>query len=251
MPNDATGFRMYDEFAHLWTQISAPEEYADEAEILLDLVFELLGKERGEFRPSMLEMGVGGGNNLCHMTPWVDAVAADISPQMLAVSQALNPGVKHVIGDMRSMRLEKKFDVVLVHDAISYITTEADLLATFETARTHLEPGGVFITGPDWLRGVTEIPNISSKLGGFGELSYTEFVHDPDPTDTEIEIIFTYFIKDQEGSVRVEEDRHRHGLFGMETWLKLMRHAGFEPNARRYPSEASSGAGYHFTGIAK
>ncbi|MDA0677408.1 MAG: class I SAM-dependent methyltransferase [Chloroflexi bacterium] len=242
---------MYDEFSHLWTQISAPEGYADEAEILLDLAFELLGRERGEFRPSMLEMGVGGGNNLCHMTEHVDAVAADISPQMLTVSQALNPGVEHVIGDMRSMRLGRKFDFALVHDAVSYITTEADLLATFETARAHLEPGGVFIAGPDWLRGVTEIPNISSKLGEPGELSYTEFVHDPDPADTEIEIIFTYFIPNEDGSVRVEEDRHRHGLFEMETWLKLMRRAGFEPNARRYPSEASSGAGYHFTGIAK
>jgi hypothetical protein len=251
MPSDATGFRMYDEFSHLWTQISAPEGYADEAEILLDLLFELLCKERGEFRPSMLGMGVGGGNNLRHMTPWVDAVAADISPQMLAVSKVLNPGTKHVIGDMRSMRLGKTFDLVLVHDAISYITTEADLLATFETARVHLEPGGVFIAGPDWLRGVTEIPNISSKLGGFGELSYTEFVHDQDPNDTEIEIIFTCYIPNEDGSFRVEEDRHRHGLFGMETWLKLMRRAGFEPNARRYPSDASSGAGYHFTGIAK
>jgi SAM-dependent methyltransferase len=250
MTQHMTGFRMYDEFAHLWTQISAPEGYADEAEILRDLLFELLDKEPGRDRPAVLEMGVGGGNNLCHMTEYVDAVAADISHAMLSVSQELNPEAEHVVGDMRSMRLDRKFDAVIVHDAISYMLTEGDLLRTFETARAHLEPGGVFIAGPDWLAGVTEIPNISSKLGEPGMLSYTEFVHDPDPADTEIELIFTFFIPQPGGSVKVEEDRHRHGLFPIETWLKLLRRAGFEPNSRRYPSEASSGAGYHFTGIA-
>ena len=244
---------MYDEFSQLWAQISAPEDYAEEAAVLREVMFEILQDEhdRSEpYRPRVLELGVGGGNNLSHMTDFVDAVAADISPQMIEVSQRLNPGIEHVIGDMRDMRLDRIFDVVIIHDAISYLVTVDDLRRTFQTARAHLEPGGVFIAGPDWMKGVTPIPNLSCKLGKPGELSYTEYVHDPDPNDTEIEVIFTFYIPDSDTGVRVEEDRHRHGLFPLETWLLTLRDAGFESGTRRYSPDVSSGSGYHITGIA-
>lgn len=242
---------MYEEFSHLWTQISAPEEYAEEAGLLTDVLFDLLGLEPGERRPTMLEMGVGGGNSLSHMTDFFDAVATDLSPDMLAVSEKVNPSVEHMVGDMRSLRLSRKFDAVIVLDAISYMLTEQDLRDTFETARAHLDAGGVFIAGPDWLEGVTPVPNLSCKLGKRGELSYTEFVHDPDESDTEIEIIFSYFMKQPDGSVKVEEDRHRHGLFPLETWLRIMSESGFEEGTRRYPSETTGGSGYYITGVAK
>ena len=66
-----------------------------------------------------------------HLTGDVQATAVDISPQMLANSQALNPDVEHHVGDMRSVRLGRRFQAVLIHDAISYMLTEEDLSATF------------------------------------------------------------------------------------------------------------------------
>lgn len=244
---------MYDEFSHLWTQITAPEDYAAEAAVLRDVLFELLeGGHSGSTskRPSVLELGVGGGNNLSHMTDFVDAVAADISPQMLDVSKRLNPEVEHIIGDMREMRLNRTFDAVIIHDAISYILTVADLRRTFQTARAHLEPGGVLIAGPDWIKGVTSVPNLSCKLGKPGELSYAEFVHDPEPGDTEVEVIFTFYIPESNGRIRVEEDRHRHGLFPLESWLLAVGESGFESGTRRYSTNISGGSGYYITGIA-
>lgn len=257
MTNDSTGYRMYDEFSHLWTQITSPEDYAEEAAELREALFDLLQAGPAPYRPTVLEMGVGGGNNLSHLTDFVDAVAADISAQMLEVSKKLNPDVEHVLGDMRSMKLDRKFDAVIIHDAISYILTVDDLRRTFETARAHLEPDGVLIAGPDWIKGVTPFPNLSCKLGKQGELSYAEFVHDPDPDDTEIEVIFTYYMPGQESDgpggrqvIRVEEDRHRHGLFPLETWLLTLRDAGFESGTRRYPTDISGGSGYYITGVA-
>ena len=244
---------MYDEFSHLWTQITAPEDYAEEAAVLRDVLFELLevgASSSTSYRPSVLELGVGGGNNLSHMTDFVDAVAADISPQMLDVSKRLNPGVEHIIGDMREMRLNRTFDAVIIHDAISYILTVADLRRTFQTARAHLEPGGVLIAGPDWIKGVTSVPNLSCKLGKPGELSYAEFVHDPEPDDTEVEVIFTFYIPEENGGVRIEDDRHRHGLFPLESWLLAVRESGFESGTRRYSTAISGGSGYYITGIA-
>jgi hypothetical protein len=150
---------------------------------------------------------------------------------------------------MRTVRLGEKFDAVLIHDAISYMLTEDDLSRAFATARAHLGPGGILITGPDWMRGVSELPNISSKLGGAGELSYAEFVYDPDPSDTRVELVFTFFIPQPDGSVKVEVDRHQHGIFPLDTWLRLMRKAGFEAGTRALPLEEGAGTGYLVTGV--
>ena len=49
------------------------------------------------------------------------------------------------VGDMRTVRLGETFVAVLIHDAISYMTTEADLMAVFGTARAHLRPDGLLI----------------------------------------------------------------------------------------------------------
>ncbi len=54
--------RMYNEFAHLWPLISDPKEYAVEASFWRDA----LRAELGPGRHEILELGVGGGNNLSH-----------------------------------------------------------------------------------------------------------------------------------------------------------------------------------------
>ena len=47
------------------------------------------------------------------------------------------------------------FDAVLVHDAIDYMATEADLLA-----RAHLRPGGGLIAAPDLYTKTFEPPTV-------------------------------------------------------------------------------------------
>ena len=76
----------------------------------------------------------------------------DASPGMLAVSRALNPECEHLEGDMRTVRLGRTFDRVFVHDAITYMTTEADLRAVLETAYVHCRPGGAALFAPDHLK---------------------------------------------------------------------------------------------------
>ncbi|HZA25181.1 MAG TPA: class I SAM-dependent methyltransferase, partial [Dehalococcoidia bacterium] len=137
--------RMYHDLAHLWPVVSPPEEYAVEAWHLREVIHNRLGPGSH----TLLELGVGGGHILSHLTSDFQAVAVDLSENMLSLSRELNPGVAHHLGDMRSVRLAQTFDVVLIHDAINYMLTESDLQAAFETARAHLRPGGVLVTAPD------------------------------------------------------------------------------------------------------
>ena len=167
--------------------------------------------------------------NLSYLTDQFDAVAVDLSPQMLEQAKLLNPGVEFHVGDMRTVRLGRTFDAVIIHDAISYLRTEDDLRAALATARAHLREGGVFITSPDWFRESFTDPAVSTGTNTDGVTTFTqiEYTYDPDPSDTTIESLMWYLIRDADG-LRVEHDCHVLGLFPLATWERLIAEAGFE-----------------------
>ncbi len=68
---------------------------------------------------------------------------------MLAQAKELNPDCTFVQGDVRSCRLGRNFDAVLMDDAISHMNCRTDFVAAFRTAYAHLNPGGVLVATPD------------------------------------------------------------------------------------------------------
>ncbi len=217
--------RLYGELAFLWPIMSAPEEYAEEAAHWRALLVEKLG----EGRHAVLELGVGGGHNLSHLTDDIDATAVDISENMLAHSRRLNPSVVHHLGDMRNVRLGERFKAVLIHDAIGHMLTEEDLAAVFQTAAAHLEKGGVMIVTPDRFRDTFECPHVEvdTRISDSMRLTWLEYTHDPDPDDSALETVFTYMIESGR-TLRIEHDRMLTGVFAKATWARLIEEAGFQ-----------------------
>ena len=87
--------------------------------------------------------------------------------------------------------------VVLVHDAVCYMTTEgfcdhAELMEADEDGRA--------------LRGVA-------------------WQWDPDPTDTTYVVDYAFLLRDASG-VRAVHDRHVEGLFAHATWTRILADAG-------------------------
>ncbi len=231
--------------AYLWPIISPPEEYGSEAAFFGDVIREELGPGRHK----LLELGVGGGHNLSHLTDDFDCTAVDLSPAMLALSKGLNPGVEHHVGDMRNIRLERTFDTVLVHDSASYLLTEQDLTETFATAAAHLRPGGVLMVAPDWFQETFPdgwVYNWDRQQGDM-EINIQEVMVDPDPSDTQVESTYTYTIK-KAGVTTVEVDTHITGLFSIQTWSDLMGQAGFRVEARTLPPNEGGYGSWLFIG---
>ena len=179
---------------------------------------------------TLLELGSGGGNNASFLKRRFEMVLVDRSPAMLAVSRRLNPECLHVAGDMRDVRLRRRFDAVFIHDAICYLTSEADVRRACETAYLHCEPGGAALLAPDH---VAENFRPSTDSGGEDGadgrgLRYLEWTWDPDPADTTYVVDYAYLLRSGDGEVRVEHDRHVEGLFPRATWLDALTAAGFE-----------------------
>ena len=155
-------------------------------------------------------------------------VLVDQSPGMLDVSRRLNPECEHVEGDMRTVRLEREFDVVFVHDAVAYMTTEADLRRAIETAYVHCKPGGAALFAPDHVR--ENFPSSTDHGGHDGvdrALRYLAWTWDPDPADSSYVVDYAYLLRESDGSTRVERDRHVEGLFARADWLRLLGDVGF------------------------
>jgi SAM-dependent methyltransferase len=219
---------LYDELAEWWPLLSPPEEYASEAAEYLHLMRDAVDGSLEE----VLELGSGGGNNAFHLKRDVRMTLVDLSPNMLAVSARLNPELEHLEGDMRSVRLERTFDAVFVHDAVAYLTTEEDLGAAIATAVEHCRVGGAVLLVPDFVaESFTEGTEHGGHDGPDRALRYLEWWWDPDPSDTTHVADFAYLLRLPDGSVDLRRDRHVCGLFERRTWLRLLADAGVEAEA--------------------
>ena len=215
---------LYSRLAEWWPLLSAPEEYAEEAELYGSLL--TAGPRPVE---DVLELGSGGGNNAVHLKRRFRMTLTDLSAEMLEVSRRLNPECDHVQGDMRTLRLGRLFDAVFVHDAICYMATEADLGAALKTIAAHCSPGGPFVVVADEVA-ETFAPSTShgGHDGGGRSLRYLEWAHPPEEGATSFAVDYVLVLSEG-GTVTVEHDRHVNGLFPRATWLRLMGEAGLEP----------------------
>src|ERR1700682_5135237 len=130
--------KLYGELAPWYSTFSSPEEYKKEAAFLPRILSQSIApspaKSGKRARRRVLELGSGAGNNASHLKKRFEMTLVDLSPGMLAVSQALNPECEHLEGDIRTVRLGRTFEAVFVHDAICHMTSEADLRRVMKTA---------------------------------------------------------------------------------------------------------------------
>jgi SAM-dependent methyltransferase len=216
--------RFYGELASWWPLISPPEEYVEEAAVFSGLL-------DGHSRPVMtvLELGSGGGHNASHLKTRFAMTLVDLSDEMLDVSRALNPECTHLHGDMRELRLGHQFDAVFIHDAIDYMTTEADLRRAVATAFAHCRPGGIALFVPD---DTVETFSAATDHGGGDAMDgrgarYLAWTWDPDPDDTSTLTEYAFVLRETDGRVRTVHETHRCGLFPRTTWLAVLTDAGF------------------------
>jgi len=231
------GYRLYQDLAAWWPLISPPQEYAEEAAYLAAV----LRSARIQVR-EVLDLGSGGGHMAVHLKASMALTLVDLSEQMLSVSRRLNPECAHRQGDMRTARLGRTFDAVLVHDAVDYITSEADLRQVIETAFAHCRPGGIAVFVPDY---TAEGFRAASGRGGSSDpagrqASFREWTWDPDPADTWVQSDYEFVLRAADGTVQVVREKHRLGAFSRDAWLSLLAEAGFDPQVGVGP-EASVG----------
>ncbi len=227
--------RLYGDLAWIWPIVSPPEHYVEEAGLFRKLIEK---NSRAKVR-TLLHLGCGAGHIDLTLKRHFRITGIDLSEKMLAIARPLNPEVVYCQGDMRTVRLRKEFDAVVIADSITYMLSKRDLRKAFVTAWTHLKPGGVFCTYAEltverFEQNKTEVT--TCERGGI-EIVFIENTFDPDPKDTTCELTCVYLIRER-GRLRMETDRHIAGLFRLGTWNDLLEDVGFDVRQTVYPGES-------------
>lgn len=222
-------YHLYADLAWLWPVLSPPDGYASEAASLVRHYARLRRGPRGQ-RPTLLDLGAGGGHVIANLAPRFDCTAVDRSRAMLRQCARLVPEAERVVGDLRRVRLERRYDAVLLHDAADYLLNKADIRAALRTAAAHLDPGGVLFVAPTYTREDFADGEFAEDgaVTANARIQYSSLVHDPNPNDTRYELVLVYMIHElDKRKVRVIEDRHQCGLFQRSEWLEAFDAAGF------------------------
>jgi SAM-dependent methyltransferase len=237
-----TDLKLYSDLAPWYRLFTPPEEYVLEARRYASLLTEAVPSAR-----TLLELGCGAGHIAAHWKARFQCTLTDLSPQMLALSQALNPTCAHHLGDMRTLRLDERFDVVFVHDAVCYMTTEADLARAVETAFMHVRPGGAALFVPDVLRETfaeaTDVHEVEEQDGR--ALRCLAWTWDPEPSDDTYVVEYAFLLREH-GEVHAVHDRHVEGMFPRAVWQRVLRAAGFD--VEDVPADPESEHGEAFLG---
>ncbi|HPO61388.1 MAG TPA: class I SAM-dependent methyltransferase, partial [Exilispira sp.] len=135
-----SNFQLYSEYYNLFYQ---DKNYAEEVDYIEKFI-----KEYSINPQSILDLGCGSGrHDYEFFKKGYQVTGVDLSQSMLELTKDL-PGnnIEFFHGDVRTIDLKKKFDVVIsLFHILSYQQTNDDVIAFFETVKKHLKPEGIFI----------------------------------------------------------------------------------------------------------
>jgi len=208
-----------------WTEhiIDPPDEYTEETELLINAI-----KEHSKIEiKTLLHLGCGAGGNDYIFKRYYQVTGVDISEKMLEIARDLNPEAVYHLGDMRTIELGKCFDAVTAPESIDYMITENELYSALKTAQKHLKPGGLFLVVANVAERFSQ--NNFVYAGSRDDIEVTLFENNYIPSyhRTTYEATLIYLIRRQ-GKLEIFTDRHILGLFKLETWLELLKKAGFD-----------------------
>jgi SAM-dependent methyltransferase len=230
--NTATPFADY---AHYYDLLYRDKDYAAEADYVAGLIKEYHPNAR-----SILELGSGTGIHARLLKEKGFTVhGIERSPEMLARSQTLTDKkaaeqgrLTFSPGDIREIRLDENFDAVIaLFHVMSYQTTNEDVTAAFETARHHLNTGGLFIFdvwyGPAVL---TDRPTVRIKRMADDQTAVTRLA-EPIlyPNENRVDVHYHVFVRNR-GDRDVIELKETHAMryFFKPEIERIAFHAGFQ-----------------------
>ena len=157
----------------------------------------------------MLHLGCGAGGHDYHFKRHFSVTGVDLSEGMLEIARKRNPEIQYLQGDMRTINLDRKFDVVAIPDSIMYMTTLEDLSAALSSAAAHLKRDGLLLVVAHTKE---EFRNNNFAYTGEADNTHiTVLENNHIVSDTAYEATIVYLIR-QSGRLEIHHEVHTLGL---------------------------------------
>jgi ubiquinone/menaquinone biosynthesis C-methylase UbiE len=205
-----------------WTEdwLADPADYEDEVAVYVDLI-----KRTATHPPrTLLHLGSGAGGHDRIFKQHFAVTGVDVSLGMLNKARVAHPDIEYLEGDMRTLRLNRQFDAVVIPDSIDYMASQDDLRLAIQTAVTHLKTNGVLVVVAK-----TEETFQNNNFAYTGEkddvhvtLMENNYINPFRPNTYEATLV--YLIR-QHGKLTIHTDHQVLGLFSQAIWEKVFNEA--------------------------
>ncbi|MDD2336792.1 MAG: class I SAM-dependent methyltransferase [Geobacteraceae bacterium] len=223
---------VFNEYARYYDLLYRDKNYRGEA----DYIHKLIREHRPGAR-TILNLGCGSGRHDQYLEELGYAITGvDLSEEMLSAAQnaSINNNKREYIhGDIRSVRLDKTYDVVLsLFHVVSYLVTNNDLKSAFLTAKAHLKPEGLFIFDCWYGPGVlTDPPTLRVKELEDETISVTR-IATPIlyPNDNTVDVDYRISIRNKhDGEAKTLQETHRMRYLFIPEIVEYLSYAGLSP----------------------
>jgi ubiquinone/menaquinone biosynthesis C-methylase UbiE len=181
---------------------------------------DLIKRTASEPPSTLLHLGSGAGGHDRIFKRHFTVTGVDLSLGMLNKARVAHPDIEYLEGDMRTLRLNRQFDVVVIPDSIDYMASQDDLRLAIQTAVAHLKTSGVLLVVAK-----TEETFQNNNFAYTGEkdgvhvtLLENNYINPFRPNI--YEATFVYLIR-QQGELTIHTDHQVLGLFSHATWEKV------------------------------
>jgi SAM-dependent methyltransferase len=97
---------------------------------------------------TVLDAGCGTGRVAVELARrGIDVVGVDLDPAMLAVARDKSPDVTWIVGDLATVDLARRFDVVVLAGNVMIFLTPGSEMAVVANMARHVGPGGALVAG--------------------------------------------------------------------------------------------------------
>jgi SAM-dependent methyltransferase len=139
---------IFNHYAAYYDLLYQDKDYLAEAQYVHNLI-----QTHSPGAKSILDLGCGTGGHAFPLAQMGYAVTGvDLSPRSIQIAKEKQQGstgyseaLDFHVGDIRTIRLERNFDVVVSLFHVMSYQTHQDILATLTTAKNHLKPCGLFL----------------------------------------------------------------------------------------------------------
>ncbi|MCP4429146.1 MAG: class I SAM-dependent methyltransferase [Chloroflexi bacterium] len=179
---------------------------------------------------TILDIACGTGNLTLPLAERGYAVTGlDIAPEMLAVAREkaaeMNRDIAFICQDMTEPFAASGFDAVACfYGGLNFLNSPAALRQCLENVYAALKPGGLFAFeqfSADKMRAAFS----GTQAGDFGD--FYVVTHSACDDDGQVRHNVTFFLRNEDGSYRREEERHRIRIHPFAEIKQLLAEVGF------------------------
>jgi SAM-dependent methyltransferase len=166
----------------------------------------------------MLHLGCGAGRHDYHFKKHFTVTGVDLSEGMLDLAKTINPEITYIKGDMRTVNVNEKYDVVIIPDSVAYMTTLEDLKATVKNASAHMNPDGIMLIVAHTREEFRN--NNFAYTGEKDNVHITLLENNHIVSDSTYEAAFIYLIR-RDGDLSTSCEVHTLGVFSYGEWMHI------------------------------